>query len=57
MSEQDTVITVTGLRTQFGTAVIHDDLDLSVRRGEVLGRGRWVRYREIRIAADDYRPQ
>jgi len=37
MSEQDTVITVTGLRTQFGTAVIHDDLDLSVRRGEVLG--------------------
>ncbi len=33
----DTVIEVRGLRTQFGDAVIHDDLDLTVRRGEVLG--------------------
>jgi phospholipid/cholesterol/gamma-HCH transport system ATP-binding protein len=31
------VIRVTGLRTQFGSAVIHDDLDLEVRRGEVMG--------------------
>ena len=37
MADEDAVITVKGLRTQFGTAVIHDDLDLSVRRGEVLG--------------------
>ncbi|MEX2618175.1 MAG: ABC transporter ATP-binding protein [Alphaproteobacteria bacterium] len=37
MAEDDAVITVSGLRTQFGTAVIHDNLDLSVIRGEVLG--------------------
>jgi phospholipid/cholesterol/gamma-HCH transport system ATP-binding protein len=36
-AEADGVIRVTGLRTQFGTAVIHDGLDLTVRRGEVLG--------------------
>jgi len=30
-------IRVRGLRTQFGSAVIHDGLDLDVRRGEVLG--------------------
>lgn len=35
--ENDTIISVRGLRTQFGTNVIHDDLDLDVRRGEVLG--------------------
>jgi len=32
-----TVIEVTGLRTQFGTQVIHEDLDFSVARGEVMG--------------------
>jgi phospholipid/cholesterol/gamma-HCH transport system ATP-binding protein len=37
MAEEDGVIKVRGLRTQFGRAVIHDDLDLTVRRGEVLG--------------------
>ena len=31
------VIRVRGLRTQFGRQVIHDGLDLDVRRGEVLG--------------------
>lgn len=35
--ENDTIISVRGLRTQFGTNVIHDDLDLDVHRGEVLG--------------------
>ena len=34
---QDTVISVRGLRNQFGNQVIHDDLDLDVRRGEILG--------------------
>ncbi|MCZ6859509.1 MAG: ABC transporter ATP-binding protein [Alphaproteobacteria bacterium] len=36
MTEQP-IIRIRGLRTQFGTSVIHDDLDLDVRRGEVLG--------------------
>jgi phospholipid/cholesterol/gamma-HCH transport system ATP-binding protein len=31
------IISIRGLRTQFGTQVIHDSLDLDVRRGEVLG--------------------
>ena len=31
------VIDVRGLRTQFGDAVIHDDLDLNVFKGEILG--------------------
>ena len=30
-------IRVTGLRTAFGDKVIHDNLDLEVRRGEILG--------------------
>ena len=30
-------IEVTGLRTQFGSHVVHDDLTIKVRRGEVLG--------------------
>ncbi len=30
-------IVVEGLRNQFGDHVIHDDLSLTVRRGEVLG--------------------
>jgi phospholipid/cholesterol/gamma-HCH transport system ATP-binding protein len=31
------ILTVTGLRTQFGPTVIHDNLDFSVRAGEVMG--------------------
>lgn len=37
MSGSDTVIEVRGLRSQFGTHVVHEDLDLEVRRGEILG--------------------
>ena len=33
----ESVIRVTNLRTQFGSQVIHEDLALEVRRGEVLG--------------------
>ncbi|ETX16117.1 iron ABC transporter ATP-binding protein [Roseivivax halodurans JCM 10272] len=33
----DTVISVRGLRTQFGAQVVHDGLDLDVTRGEILG--------------------
>ena len=33
----ENIIKITGLRTQFGSHVIHDGLDLEVRRGEVLG--------------------
>lgn len=36
-ARQDVVIEVRGLRNQFGTHVVHDDLDLDVYRGEVLG--------------------
>ncbi len=36
MTEQP-IIRIRGLRTQFGTSVIHDELDLDVHRGEVLG--------------------
>jgi len=35
--DADPVIRIRGLRTQFGTVVIHKDLDLDVRRGEILG--------------------
>ena len=31
------VIEVEGLKTQFGDFVVHEDLDLSVRRGEIIG--------------------
>jgi phospholipid/cholesterol/gamma-HCH transport system ATP-binding protein len=34
---RDTVIEVHGLRNQFGAQVVHDNLDLSVRRGEIVG--------------------
>ncbi|MBU0886928.1 MAG: ABC transporter ATP-binding protein [Alphaproteobacteria bacterium] len=37
MAQPETIIEVTGLRTQFGRSVIHDDLDFTVRRGEVMG--------------------
>lgn len=35
--EDDAIIEVEGLRTQFGEVVIHDNLDLRVRRNEILG--------------------
>lgn len=33
----ETVIEVRGLRSQFGDHVVHDNLDLEVRRGEIIG--------------------
>ena len=33
----DTLIRITGLRTSFGRQVVHDELDFSVRRGEIMG--------------------
>lgn len=33
----DVIIKVRGLRNQFGQAIVHDRLDLDVRRGEILG--------------------
>lgn len=33
----NTLIEVRGLKTQFGDVVVHDDLDLDVREGEILG--------------------
>lgn len=35
--DADVVIRVRGLKNAFGSQVIHDDLDLDVRRGEILG--------------------
>ncbi len=35
--EPDCVISVRGLKTQFGDQVVHDGLDLDVERGEVIG--------------------
>lgn len=49
----ESVIRVTGLKTQFGEQVVHENLDLEVRRGEVLGvvggsgTGKSVLLREI----------
>jgi len=37
VTSAEPIIVVEGLRTQFGPQVIHDNLDLEVRRGEVLG--------------------
>jgi len=37
LSDAPAVISIRGLRTQFGSVVIHDGLDLDVYRGEVLG--------------------
>ena len=34
---RDSIITIRGLKNSFGEQVIHDDLDLDVRRGEILG--------------------
>lgn len=36
-ASKETLIEVRGLRSQFGEHVIHDDLDLTVERGEVIG--------------------
>ncbi len=35
--DRDAIIRVRGLRTQFGRNVVHDNLDLDVYRGEVIG--------------------
>jgi phospholipid/cholesterol/gamma-HCH transport system ATP-binding protein len=35
--EDEHIIQVSGLKNAFGEAVIHDNLDLNVRRGEILG--------------------
>ncbi len=37
MTGAETVIEVRGLRNQFGAQVVHDDLDLDIRRGEIVG--------------------
>jgi len=37
MSERQPIISVRGLTNRFGEAVIHENLDLDVRRGEILG--------------------
>jgi len=37
VSEAETIIEVRGLRNSFGTQVVHENLDLDVRRGEILG--------------------
>ncbi|MCW3846674.1 ABC transporter ATP-binding protein [Sphingomonas sp. LB-2] len=36
-SKDEPIIRVRGLRNTFGDAVVHNDLDLDVRRGEILG--------------------
>jgi phospholipid/cholesterol/gamma-HCH transport system ATP-binding protein len=36
-TDDQPVITVRGVRNAFGEQVVHDDLDLTVRRGEILG--------------------
>lgn len=37
MEDQDVIISVRGLRNRFGEQVIHDNLDLDVHKGEILG--------------------
>jgi phospholipid/cholesterol/gamma-HCH transport system ATP-binding protein len=37
VTDREAVIRVRGLRNQFGTHVVHDNLDLDVYRGEILG--------------------
>lgn len=37
MSEREVVIRLRGIRNQFGRQVVHEDLDLDVYRGEILG--------------------
>jgi phospholipid/cholesterol/gamma-HCH transport system ATP-binding protein len=35
--QRDVVISIRGLRNQFGSQVVHEDLDLDIYRGEILG--------------------
>jgi phospholipid/cholesterol/gamma-HCH transport system ATP-binding protein len=37
MSEEPPIISIRGLKNAFGEQVIHEDLDLAVRQGEILG--------------------
>jgi phospholipid/cholesterol/gamma-HCH transport system ATP-binding protein len=37
MNQRETIIEVRGLRNQFGAQVVHENLDLDVYRGEILG--------------------
>jgi phospholipid/cholesterol/gamma-HCH transport system ATP-binding protein len=37
MADEEPIIMVRGLKNSFGDQVIHEDLDLEVRRGEILG--------------------
>lgn len=37
MSDAEPIIRIRGLRNQFGEQVVHESLDLDVRRGEILG--------------------
>ena len=37
MAQAENIIRIRGLRSEFGTQVVHDGLDLDVRRGEILG--------------------
>ncbi|WP_300618874.1 ATP-binding cassette domain-containing protein [Dokdonella sp.] len=37
MTSPETVIEVRGLRNQFGSQVVHENLDLDIRRGEIVG--------------------
>ena len=37
MKHGEPIITIKGLRNSFGEQVIHDDLDLTVCRGEIIG--------------------
>ncbi len=37
MAEHDNIISIRGLKNQFGEQVVHENLDLDVRRGEVVG--------------------
>ncbi|MFZ6770923.1 ABC transporter ATP-binding protein [Undibacterium sp. Di26W] len=51
--KQEHIIEIHGLRTQFGRAIIHDQLELQVRRGEILsivggsGSGKTVLLRQM----------
>ncbi|MFZ1796225.1 MAG: ATP-binding cassette domain-containing protein, partial [Dokdonella sp.] len=37
MSADEPIIRIRGLRNQFGDFVVHENLDLDVRRGEIIG--------------------